>query len=62
MELNYTPLYHTPLNIEALFRFHEQKKKKKGLDGIFLSLSLITIMTLATIIYTLIERKFITGL
>jgi hypothetical protein len=62
MDLNYTPLRHTPLVIHELEQFHAKKKKKGSFDGVFFSLSLMTIMTLATIIYTILEKRFITGL
>jgi hypothetical protein len=61
MSLNYTPLRHTPLNIQSLYDYHEKNGKKFRFDGVFFSLSLVTIVTLATIIYTIVEKRFITG-
>lgn len=62
MEYNYTPLSHTPLVIDELRNKYKKTAKRNSIDSVFLSLSVVTMMTLATIIYTIFEKKFITGL
>lgn len=59
--MNYTPLSFTPLDRKKLEK-NFSKHKKNSFDGVLFSLSLMTITTLAAVIYVVLEKRLLTGL